>query len=512
MAFDKDAFLAAFLGRVTTGIEERREEAKEYEQKQTEAAERNAALVQQRNMRAQQAAQIGKRAMALGANEAQVRTAMSSGMTGITELHQKLQEAVGQKGVKTLGAADIEAIVNMPSIPAVNTEMMDGSLDDFAKRTYGAMPIERAAVEDDTNIVGRLFGFGAMDRTKQKLAETDYMGGMTVADINAMSKQAEYQQLIPGAYMTFADVDYFTAEKALDFSTTISDTISKTLSTTAARNAIENARRAATRDGASPEDIAAAAQKVEQELIKTAVEPIVNFYADTYHDGGFFDNKLAVKQIESVLGKPYLDTLTELYTVEAPDAKDTDQEYVLSDRIQASLDQRLDTELAPTDMPIEDQVTPNVMESVKDIEASIPSERFRRYDEGERFSMVIEAIQKEHPELSVNQITQMLPELEIPEEKLDVTRNLSKFKYFEKGERKTIDIMDYDGRLDELPKKVQEELEQQYGSARGFLPDSVLGDFLESKRGNIFVEEKERGDQGWKAMVQSQIDAEKETR
>ena len=509
MAFDKDAFLAAFLGRVTTGIEERREEAKEYEKEQKAAADRNAALVQQRTMRAQQAAQIGRRAMALGASEAQVRTAMSSGMTGITELHQKLQQAVEQKGVKTLGPADIEAIVNMPSIPAVNTEMMDGSLDDFAKRTYGAMPIERSPVEDDTNIVGRLFGFGAMDRTKQKLAETEYMGGMTVADINAMSRQAEYQQLIGDAYMTFADVDYFTAEKALDFSTTMSETISKALSTPSAKDRIKRARTA---PGQSIEEAAAAVEAEEREIIKAAVEPIVDFYAYTYHAGGFFDNKLAVKQIESVLGKPYLDDLTELYTVEAPDAKDTDQEYVLPDRIQASLDQRLDTELAPTDMPIEDQVTPDIMESVKDIEASIPSERFRRYDEGERFSMVIEAIQKEHPELSVNQITQMLPELEIPEEKLDVTRNLSKFKYFEKGESKTIDIMDYDGRLDELPKKVQEELEQQYGSARGFLPDSLLGDFLASKRGNVFVEGKDRGDQGWKAIVQSQIDAEKETR
>ena len=508
MAFDKDAFLAAFLGRVTTGIEERREEAKEYEQKQTEAAERNAALVQQRNMRAQQAAQIGKRAMALGANEAQVRTAMSSGMTGITELHQKLQEAVGQKGVKTLGAADIEAIVNMPSIPAVNTEMMDGSLDDFAKRTYGAMPIERSPVEDDTNIVGRLFGFGAMDRTKQKLAETEYMGGMTVADINAMAKQAEYQQLIGDAYMTFTDVDYFTAEKALDFSTAMSETISNALSTPSAKDRIERARK----NAKTAKEAQTAGQEEEKVIIEAAVKPLVEFYANNYYVGGFFDNKLAVKQIESVLGKPYLDTLKEQFSVEAPDAKDTEQEYVRPNRIQASLDERLDTELAPTAMPIEDQVTPNVMESVKDIEASIPSERFRRYDEGERFSMVIEAVQKEHPELSVNQITQILPELETPEEKVDITRSLSKFKYFDKGKRKTINIMDYDGRLDQLPKKVQKELEKQYGSARGFLPDSVLGDFLESKRGNIFVEEKERGDQGWKAIVQSQIDAEKEAR
>lgn len=319
MAFDKDAFLAAFLGRVTTGIEERREEAKEYEQKQTEAADRNAALVQQRNMRAQQAAQIGKRAMALGASEAQVRTAMSSGMTGITELHQKLQDAVNQKGVKTLGAADIEAIVNMPNIPAVNTEMMDGSLDDFAKRTYGALPIERAAVEDDTNIVGRLFGFGAMDRTKQKLAETEYMGGMTVADINAMSKQAEYQQLIGDAYMTFADVDYFTAEVALDFNTKLTKAMSDAVGSSAGRAYIERARKDAINNGLDPVE---EAKKAEQYLQTTAAKPLIDYYADTYSAGGIFDNKLATQQIKTVMGETYLNDLIETYEVEAPDIQE----------------------------------------------------------------------------------------------------------------------------------------------------------------------------------------------
>jgi hypothetical protein len=323
MAFDKDAFLAAFLGRVTTGIEERREEAKDYEKEAKDAADRNAALVQQRTMRAQQAAQIGRRAIALGASEAQVRTAMSSGMTGITELNQKLQEAVEQKGVKTLGDADIEAIINMPSIPAVNTEMMDGSLDDFAKRTYGAMPIQRAAVEDDTNIVGRLFGFGAMDRTKQKLAETDYMGGMTVADINAMSKQAEYQQLIGGAYMTFADVDYFTAEAALDFNTKITKAMSDAVGSSAGKEYIKRARSNAIDNGEDPN---VAAQTAEQYLQTTAAKPLIDYFAETYYAGGFFNNKLATQQIKTVMGETYLNDLMELYATEAPDEEEIAQQ------------------------------------------------------------------------------------------------------------------------------------------------------------------------------------------
>lgn len=351
MAFDKDAFQAAFLGRVTKGIEERREEAKEYEKEQKEAAERNAALVQQRTMRAQQAAQIGRRAMALGASEAQVRTAMSSGMTGITELHQKLQEAVGQKGVKTLGAADVEAIVNMPSIPAVNTEMMDGSLDDFAKRTYGAMPIKRAAVEDDTNIVGRLFGFGAMDRTKQKLAETEYMGGMTVADINAMSKQAEYQQLIGDAYMTFADVDYFTAEAALDFNTKLTKAMSDAVGSSAGKDYIKRARNNAIDKGEDPD---VAAQTAEQYLQTTAAKPLIDYFAETYYAGGFFNNKLATQQIKTVMGETYLNDLMELYATEAPD-----EEEVVQQEVDTVITEKMDA-----DQPVE-PVTPVSEDDVK---------------------------------------------------------------------------------------------------------------------------------------------------
>ena len=42
MAFDKNAFAAAFLNQLTAGMEERKEKAEEYERQQREAAARNA--------------------------------------------------------------------------------------------------------------------------------------------------------------------------------------------------------------------------------------------------------------------------------------------------------------------------------------------------------------------------------------------------------------------------------------------------------------------------------------
>ena len=148
MAFDWKMFAASFLDQVSEGIEDKREAAEEYKEKQEAAAERNAALVNRRKMNAQSAAQIGKRAMQLGASEAQIRTAMSSGIEGINELYNKLNAAATQRGVKKLGVDDIEAIVNMPSIPNVRQDLMDMPLEEFARQTFGARGLPRKPTED----------------------------------------------------------------------------------------------------------------------------------------------------------------------------------------------------------------------------------------------------------------------------------------------------------------------------------------------------------------------------
>ena len=72
-------------------------------------------------------------------------------------------------------------------------------------------------VEDDTSYIGKLFGVGAKDRVKKELAETEYMDGMSIAEINAAARQADYHSLIPDLGMTFLDVPFFDSEKSLDF-------------------------------------------------------------------------------------------------------------------------------------------------------------------------------------------------------------------------------------------------------------------------------------------------------
>lgn len=327
-SFDWKAFGAAFLGEVTEGIEERGAEAKAYKEKQEEAAERNQSLITQRTSRARQAAQYGRQAETLMQSYPQgkaiVRQAMASGMGTVQELYEKLYAAAnapGQNG--RLGVDDVEAIINMPNIPAVDQSLMDMSLEDYAKKTYGASTAtQMAAPEDDTSTVGKLFGFGAKKRVKQELAEQDFGGGMTVAEINRLAKQEEYTSLIPGATMLFNERNMFDTDKAFDFSKKIAEVTADAIKGDQADAYIKAARLAAGKPDMTTAEQIAAANKAEAQAIKdlqiVAAKPLIDYFADVYNTGGFFDNKLAVQTIEAI-DPGYVDTLKELYNIEAPD-------------------------------------------------------------------------------------------------------------------------------------------------------------------------------------------------
>lgn len=313
MAFDWKMFAASFLDEVTEGIEERGEEAKEYKEKMEEAAERNRQLVNQRTVRANEAAQYGRRAMQLGASEAQVRTAMSSGMKGVAELYQKLEAAANQKGMKQLGVDDIEAIVTMPNIPAVNQSLKDiESLEEFARETFGARGLAQKPEESNVSTLGKLFNVGAKDRVKSELANTPFGDGMTIADVNAIARQKDYQSMFPDATMTFLDVPYFSSEKALDFSQDLVEAMDDGV------NANEAAIKAAANEAINnKEDPVIARAEATQRAREDAAEQFIEAYANTYQAGGFFDNVIAAKSIIAATDVSFFEGLLEDYGIEA---------------------------------------------------------------------------------------------------------------------------------------------------------------------------------------------------
>lgn len=310
MGFDWQNFAGSFINKMTEGIKERQTKAEEYKEQQEAAAQRNAQLVRQRQSNARLAGDFMRKARNLGASDAQLEVALASGKSGVEEFYNTLQAKANEMGQKKLSPDEIAAITNMPTLPSVQaTEPFD--IDLMAQRTYGvdrtSLP---SAPEDDASVLAKLFGVDAKDRVKRELADTPYMEGLSIAEINALAQQDEYRSLMPNATMTFLDVPFFSATEALTFSEELIKTMDDAVEANEAR--IRNARLN------PPEgvDNLTAELEMTQTIKEDAAEKMIEAYADTYQHGGFFDNVIAAKSIISAIGGEELEDLLASYLVE----------------------------------------------------------------------------------------------------------------------------------------------------------------------------------------------------
>ena len=387
MAFDKNAFMAGFFEQAASGIAEKREEARKYKEQEERAYERNIQLIQQRDMRAKQAASLGKQALELLPegmdSQAMVRNAMASGMTGVADLVDALKQAAQDARLRPgqrLSVFDVEAAISMPRIASIDPSLIDMSLEEFSRKTYGAQGTA-APVEDEPSVLGRLFGVGAREQAKRELREAPAFGGMSIADVNAAARQAEFNQLIPNAVMTITDTDVFRKNDAVKFSKEVRDAYDDAKTSKAAedfaeravRRALDNAEKAGQELAADQIDtIEAQAMEV---YAKAAAEKVINVYAYQYPDasGGFFTNDFAQKTIEDLMGMEFANSLREDYDMPAMTLKP---------------DEEPEPELPPMpEEPTEDgeeEITPEEEVAPQDVPAVDPRPGGRRGFAGEQ--------------------------------------------------------------------------------------------------------------------------------
>jgi hypothetical protein len=413
MAFNKDEFLAAFLGQVSTGIAANREEAKAYKEKQEEAFERNIQLINTRSTRAGAAVNLGKEALQYlpeGADsKAMVRTAMASGMTGVKEFRDKLAKAHAEAGLSAgqrLSMNDVEAIISMPNIPSIDASLIDMSLEEFAKQTYGSYG-EAAPAEDNTGVVGRLFGFGAKTRAQEQLREMPGMGEMSIADVNAAARLNEFNSLIPNAVMSFSEMERFGRNDGYTFANDMTELFQETMESKEADDNVEVAIRAyidqqaaaGIREGDIPEtDLNVVRREARRAYAEKAVDKLIRLNADQYAGpAGFFDHSFAMEQITELMGADYLEELKKSYGIEdggpAPEPEET-PEALPMDAIPASaaeLSSMSGEELLPPPLPVDPTTVPSLPEDKKrpgDPDAFITKPDQRKWDAkyGDRYN------------------------------------------------------------------------------------------------------------------------------
>ena len=363
-----EQFSASFLNEIAEGIDTRTEKAEAYEEEQKKLAERNAAVINTRNLRAQEAALIGQKAIQLGARKEHVKAAMASGMKGVAELYDKLQTAANQKGVKTLGEDDIEAIINMPSLPSVNQRYVDMSLRDFANMTYGVKPMDdRPEVETSDSVVRKLLGFEDMNLAKQRLQDTEYVEGMSIADINEAARQAEYTSLFPDIGFTLMEVNFYGPDAAGEFVKDFTETATKATTGKVAETFIQSQVSAAIdkaqRSGSplTPDEIAEIQKGAEQFLAQQAVLPLIETTAGMYGKGGFFKHNTTIDLIEKTMGADFLADYMEVYNIDQDDEEEVTPETATEpDTEEATEEKEDDTETKEEEVSAEEARFSNV--------------------------------------------------------------------------------------------------------------------------------------------------------
>lgn len=363
-----EQFSASFLNEIAEGIDTRTEKAEAYEEEQKKLAERNAAIINTRNLRAQEAALIGQKAIQLGARKEHVKAAMASGMKGVAELYDKLQTAANQKGVKTLGEDDIEAIINMPSLPSVNQRYVDMSLRDFANMTYGVKPMDdRPEVETSDSVVRKLLGFEDMNLAKQRLQDTEYVEGMSIADINEAARQAEYTSLFPDIGFTLMEVNFYGPDAAGEFVKDFTETATKATTGKVAETFIQAQVSAAIdkaqRSGSplTPDEISEIQKGAEQFLAQQAVLPLIETTAGMYGKGGFFKHSTTIDLIEKTMGADFLADYMEVYNIDQDDEEEVTPETATEpDTEEATEEKKDDTETEEKEISAEEARFSNV--------------------------------------------------------------------------------------------------------------------------------------------------------
>ena len=347
MGFDWKAFGAAFLDKQTEGIRKRRTDAEEYEEEQEELARENKKIIANRTLLAADASQMAQKAIELGATKEQVMAAMGSGALGIKTFYEKLLAAANQKGMQTLGAADVEAIIDMPEVFEVNPAFVDMSLNEMAQIQYGAAPkpgTETADVQTSDSILASMFGVSAMGQAKKKLQDTKYIGGMSIADVNELAAQSDYDSLFPNLGVNFFDKEFYGPASASEFLKTLTDIQMDAVSGTAAEDFINAAgdmhlKKTSTSSPDYDEGYAARNEGVtsmdkEQDageyLIQTQARSIIQGTIDNFGQTGLFDHQPSVDLIEKIMGEQFvkdqLELLKSFNGVDEDDTQLTDRE------------------------------------------------------------------------------------------------------------------------------------------------------------------------------------------
>lgn len=307
MGFDWQAFATGFLQQTAKNQTEAREDAREYEDRQRQLAERNAQTISKRRAVANQVVSLTNMLRDNGASDRVIQAAISAGPQEVATLANKVESATKQFGRK-LNEEDIETLVNVPE----GFSVVDMDTEAFIKKTYG-LGYQGAGVSDETverSFMDRLTGRKLRDAARARLDSEVMVDGLTAYDINQMASQQDYESLVPGTFISFNDVKYFNPSTDMaNFTrtfTSLVDDVENSASFESIQTQIQQTRFNEDLDDDQRDARIAQLQKQKDELYLRSVGPTIDSMVTTYGDSfvestrGFLGNYLSDDYLDSL--------------------------------------------------------------------------------------------------------------------------------------------------------------------------------------------------------------------
>lgn len=292
MSFDWMSFATGFLETTGEIYDTRQEEAKQFEEEQRAAAQRNAQLIARRRAIADQVTGYANYLQRNGVSNAQLQAVISTGPEAIQALTTRVQAAVQANGGRPLGAADIDAIIGMPE----GFTPIDMTTQEFIDQTYGLALPPTVEEERQFSWIDRLGGRDQMSRARSRLRATPFAEGMTIEQINQAAMQGDYASLIPGTFVSITGAgSTYDADADAQFVSLIERAIARVS---------ETPRWRETLGMADPAEKAEA----QRQILIDALDPTIRLNVSQFRDGFITARE---DYLRDLLGEDYVNALIE---------------------------------------------------------------------------------------------------------------------------------------------------------------------------------------------------------
>ena len=223
------SFLTGFLNQKGKQMTAANEKAERYYDLQLQLAEQNKGKYKSRVAVANNLVSVANEIRSLYGTEEQIKAAVAQGPKELSNLLSRMKRDKDLKGAGWNKDYVQGVYAKLPANVTNSPEWLKYSEMDTTDYIMETLGVKKYEVGDykspDSSFWDKLSGKNRMARTRADLDELEFYEGMSVYDINQSANEADYNALLPGAFLEYTTDKYITS----DVITTFRDNAAKVL-------------------------------------------------------------------------------------------------------------------------------------------------------------------------------------------------------------------------------------------------------------------------------------------